>query len=179
MTQGTLIQEELHTRLVATFPEAEAASAARVALGRQFNLDLARMSLLTPDQAGLITQGSKFDHGPSGRVLQRRQLKFTFIAFGLMLVGMLVLHILAEVGVITEAQVTVGLGVLITAAIVLTVHGLLSWQHVRILGNARAGIEEGALLLIDLHDISESYEICQALDDMGVNVFTSSIGGHE
>lgn len=176
MTHGTLLEEELHTRVVATFPDTDAARAARTALGRQFNLDHARMSVLTPDQACLITQGSKFDHGPSGRVLQRRQLKFTLLAFGLMLVGMLVLHVLEINGVLSEGQVNIGLGVLITAVIILTVHGLLSWQHVRMLGRAQPG-KEGAILLIDLHDISESYELCEALKAPGVTVFTSSIAG--
>ena len=178
MGHGTLLDEDLHSRVAAVFPDTDSARAAAAELGQRFSLDLSRVSLLTPDQASLITQRNKLDHRVSGRILQRRQLKYTFISFSLMLVGMLVMHLLAENGVMTQDQVKAGLGVLITAAILLTVHGLLSWRHVRVLSGVDSGIETGVLLLVDLHDQSEQYAICQALDEMGVEVLTTAIAGH-
>jgi hypothetical protein len=177
MGHTTLFEQETHARVEALFADAESARAAAVALAQRFDLDPARISQLTPEQRTRITQRNKLDHRASARVLERRQLKFTFIAFALLLAGMLCLHLLNEQGLMSAASVTLGLVLLIAAAVGLTVHGLLSWRHVRVREGGLACAGDGVLLVIDLHDVSEQYDLCRALEEMGVTAHTVSIAG--
>ena len=177
MVHGTLLAQESHARVEAVFANAESARAVAARLSQVFDLDPARICQLSPEQSVLITQRNKFDHPVSGRALQRRQLKFTFIAFALLMVGMLALHLLNEYADLSRGQVTLGLAVLIAVSAILTVHGLLSWRHTRVRARSHPREDGKVLLQIDVHDVSEQYQISQALHEMGVDARTSAIAG--
>ena len=168
MSHTTLMNEDFPSRIEAVFPDRESAGTAAKALCQRFEFGGEQLSIVASDELHPRVHRNRYAFKASGRKQQKRQLAATLIAFTLIIVGLSVLHALGAdtlPAVLTYAI----MGALILGAVAITVVGLVSWRPARI--DTRHRVQAGeAVLVINVHDISEQYALREALLGMGARV---------
>lgn len=177
MRHSALLDENFPARLEAVFPDRNAAEAAAAELCQRFGVDGSQISFVTAEHKAAYPLRNRFALKARGRALQRRQLKFTMISFGVLLVGFGLLHVLRTSGLLSVHSVTFALAALIVVAIALTVVGIPYWDPAKLKAHSLQCKGDEVLLLIDVHDVSLQYELRQALMDHGARTEIVNIAG--
>ncbi len=174
---STLVEEDFPARLEAVFPDRDSALAARTHLCRRFALDAAQFGLAERRPGVGGSHRNRFAVRASGRSSQKRQLHLVGLTF-LALVALFVLIALLEfLGAVSTQFISITLAVLLLAALVPLAIGLLSWRRSGVRGDASLCLGNRTVLLVDVHDLSEQYEIRAALLELGASVDSSDIAG--
>ncbi len=163
---STLLDEDFPARIEALFGDRAAAAAAASALCQRFGLDASQLSIISPDASGNAAHRNRFAFRASGRRLQRRQLGVTLAAFTLMLAGFGALEMASNTGLLPGTAVAVVLGLMVIGAVLLMAVGLLSWRPARQTTRIHRH-DRQAVLLVQVHDVSEQYALRRALLELG------------
>ena len=175
MQQSTLLDEDFPSRLEAIFPDGRSARRAATALCLRYDLEPSQFSFVSFEDDLGATHKNRFAFNASGWTLQKRQLKRTLIAFGFIILGIALTHLLHSSGLVSPQVAGVLLLIPIGAALVITVIGMLSWRPAG--ANARTLVRHGdeVVLVIKLHEVSEQYALRRALKELGAESVPGNI----
>lgn len=175
MQQGTLLDEDFPSRVEAVFADARKARSAAMSLCLRFGLDASQISYFGLQSAPPDQHRNRFKYNASGWVLQKRQIKRTLIAFLFIVLGIIVMHLLHTNGVVSQDTAGLLLAIPVVAAIVVSVSGMLSWRPARVGARTQPTDDEEVVLVVELHDLSQQYELRRALREMGANTEPGNI----
>ncbi len=175
MQHGTLLDENFPSRVEAVFPNARSARSAAMSLCLRFNLDPSQISYFDLQADAPDRHSNRFKHNASGWGLQKRQIRRTLIAFGVVIAGIVIMHLLYTFGMISRDMAGTLLGIPIVIAIVITVTGMVSWRPAKVSARTRPKDNDEVVLVVELHDISEQYELRRALKEMGADTEPGNI----
>lgn len=168
MAHGTLMEEDFPARIEAVFPDRKSASAAAAALCQRFEFDEAQLNIISPEELSSRVHRNRFAYKASGRRQARRQLAATFIAFALIITGLVLLHLFGATDPPSGLTSAI-MGGLIVAAVVITVISLLSWRPARVQTQYRLNPGETALVIL-VHDVTQQYPLREVLLEMGARI---------
>lgn len=176
MLHSTLMEEDFPARLEAEFADRRSANAAASTLCRRFGLDASQLGI-ADRHPGAETHRSRFAVRASGRLSQKRQLLMVVVAFAVLVSGFVLVALLEHFAMVTQGAITVLLSLLLCSALLPLAAGLLSWRRAGVRGDANLSLGSRTVLLVDVHDISQQYEIREALREMGAHVDSADIAG--
>ena len=168
MSHTTLMNEDFPARIEAVFPSHESATAAAKTLCQRFEFDGEQLSIGSAEQHQPRVHRNRYAFKASGRKQQQRQIAATLVAFTLIIVGLGVLHMLGADQLPTGLTYAI-MGGLIIAAVAITIIGLVSWRPARVDTRYKARPGE-AVLVINVHDVTEQYALREALLEMGARI---------
>ncbi len=175
MQHGTLLDENFPSRVEAVFPNARSARSAAMSLCMRFGLEASQISYFDLQAGAPDRHSNRFKHKASGWTLQKRQIKRTLIAFAVVIVGIIIMHLLYTFGVVSREMAGTLLGIPIVIAIIITVTGMVSWRPASVSARTRPKGNEEVVLVVELHDVSEQYELRRALKEMGADTEPGNI----
>ena len=175
MQHGTLLDENFPSRVEAVFPDARSARSAAMSLCLRFGLDASQISYFDLQAGAPDRHSNRFKYKASGWTLQKRQIKRTFVAFGVIIVGIVVMHLLYTNGVISREMAGALLGIPIVVAIVITVTGMVSWRPAKVGVRSKPKDNDAVVLVVEIHDVSQQYELRRALKEMGADTEPGNI----
>ncbi|MFV8819056.1 hypothetical protein [Haliea sp. E17] len=176
MLHSTLMQEDFPARLEAVFPDRATADAAASVLCQRFGLDHSQLGIAECHSPG-GNHRNRFANRVSGRIFQKRQLQLAAATFALMFLGFVLIALLEFLGFISPSTIAVLLATLVLAALLPLAGGLLSWRRAGVRGDAALSLGRRTVLLVEVHDISEQYQLRDALQEMGARVDSGDIAG--
>ena len=168
MFHATLMNEDFPARIEAVFPNRDLATAAAKSLCQYFNFREEQFSMVSPEDIFPRTHRNLHAFKASGRRLQKRQLTATLIAFTIVIVGLTLLHLIGYDSLPARLTYSIMAG-LIIISVAITVSGLISWRPARIETRHKFQARE-AVLIINVHDITEQYALREALLSMGARI---------
>ena len=106
---------------------------------------------------------------------QKRQIKRTLIAFGIIVLGIVIMHLLHTNGLVSRETAGALLGIPVVAAIMVSVSGMLSWRPAKVGARIKPRDDDEVVLVVEIHDLSQQYELRRALAEMGANTEPGNI----
>lgn len=175
MQQGTLLDENFPSRVEAVFPDARSARSAAMSLCMRFGLDASQISYFDLQSAPPERHRNRFKHNASGWTLQKRQVKRTLVAFGVIALGIVVVHLIHTSGLVSRDTAATLLAIPLVAAIAISVSGMLSWRPAKVGARTRPRDDDEVVLVVEIHDLSQQYELRRALREMGADTEPGNI----
>lgn len=168
MSNTTLMNEDFPARIEAVFPDRDSARSAAKELCQRFDFCDEQFSIASTQELALQSHRNRYAFKASGRRLQKRQVAATLMAFVIIIAGLTALHLIGDDRLPTAVNYAFMAG-LIIIAVAITVSGLIRWRPARI--ETRHKFEAGeAVLVINVHDVTEQYALREALLTMGAEV---------
>lgn len=175
MQQGTLLDENFPSRVEAVFADARSARSAAMSLCIRFGIEVSQISYYDLHSAPPNRHRNRFKHNASGWTLQKTQIKRTLIAFALIIIGIISVHLLHTSGLVSRDTATTLLAIPVVAAIVISVSGMLSWRPANVRARTKPKDDDEVVLVVEIHDVSQQYELRRALREMGADTEPGSI----
>ncbi|PLW67130.1 hypothetical protein [Pseudohalioglobus lutimaris] len=175
MQQGTLLDESFPSRVEAVFADARSARSAAMSLCLRFGLDASQISYFDLHAVPPDRHSNRFKYNASGWTLQKRQIKRTLIAFGIIVLGIVIMHLLHTNGLVSRETAGALLGIPVVAAIMVSVSGMLSWRPAKVGARIKPRDDDEVVLVVEIHDVSQQYELRRALAEMGANTEPGNI----
>lgn len=175
MQQSTLLDEDFPSRVESVFPDGRSARRAATSLCLRYGLEPSQVSFVSLETESTATHKNRFAFNASGWSLQKRQLKRTLIAFAFIILGIVVTHLLYSSGLISRQVAGVLLIIPVSAALVISVIGMLSWRPAGASARHRPRGGDEVVLVVKLHDVSEQYELRRALKELGAESVPGNI----
>jgi len=175
MQKGTLLDENFPSRVEAVFADARSARSAAMSLCLRFDLSPSQISYFDLHSTPPERHRNRFKQNASGWTLQKRQIKRTLIAFAIIIFGIVIVHLLHESGLVSQDTATALLAIPIFAAIAISVSGMLSWRPPKVGARTKPKSEDEVVLVVEVHDLSQQYELRRALKEMGADTEPGSI----
>lgn len=175
MQQGTLLDESFPSRVEAVFADARSARSAAMSLCIRFGLDASQISYFDLYSAPPDRHRNRFKYNASGWTLQKRQIKRTLAAFALVVLGIICMHLLHTSGLVSRDTAATLLAIPVVAAIAISVSGMLSWRPAKVGARTKPKDDDEVVLVVEIHDVSQQYELRRALREMGADTEPGNI----